>query len=310
MDFKQLRALIAVAETGSVTRASELLHIVQPAVSRQLRLLEEDLGVPLFQRERYGMTPTEAGAVLVERAQRALRELDQARDEIYAEFGTLSGVVSVGLLPSTAELLAGPLVSSLKARHPQLQVSVTVAYAGHLEQWLESGDIDIALLYGVRTTSTRQVRALLEERLCLVGPCDADLRMDQPIKLCEAAALPLVLPTPPHGLRVLFEHACAVAGLPFSITALTNSMAVQKSLVMHGQGYTILPSVSVHDDVAGGRLSAAPITEPDLCRTVVLARPASRRTSARMLVLLDALFELIREQVQQGRWPGAAWRAD
>ena len=113
MDFKQLRAFLTIVETGSVTRASEVLHIVQPAVSRQLRLLEEDLGTPLFHRGRHGMEPTEAGTILIDRARRVLRELDQARDEIRPEPGALTGLVSVGLLPSTSDLLAASLTRYL-----------------------------------------------------------------------------------------------------------------------------------------------------------------------------------------------------
>src|SRR3954465_14315728 len=82
LDLKQLRALITVAEVGSVTRAAELLHLVQPAVTRQIRTLEQELGVPLFERTRQGMRITEAGAIVVERARRALTELDRARAEV------------------------------------------------------------------------------------------------------------------------------------------------------------------------------------------------------------------------------------
>jgi DNA-binding transcriptional LysR family regulator len=82
MDLKQLRALLAIAETGSVTRAADILHIVQPAISRQLKLLEEELGVALFERERHGMVLTPPGRLFVERASRALQELDAAKEEI------------------------------------------------------------------------------------------------------------------------------------------------------------------------------------------------------------------------------------
>jgi LysR family nitrogen assimilation transcriptional regulator len=310
MDLKQLRTFLTIAETGSVTRASELLHIVQPAVSRQLRLLEEDFGTPLFQRGRQGMEPTEAGSILIERARHALRELDQARNEIRPVPGTLTGTVSVGLLPSTCDLLAGPLVSCLKERHPALQVSVTVGYAGHLEQWLEDGDVDVALLYDVKPSSTRAIQMLVEERLYVVGSPNSGLRVDRPVTLKEVVTHPLILPTPPHGIRILFEQACAAAGIKLRVTAQTNAMSVQKSLVMHNQGFTILPSVAIFEDIAQGRLSAAPITEPNLCRKVVLARRAGRHTSAQVRALTDELLDQVRAAVTQGNWPDAQWLAD
>jgi LysR family nitrogen assimilation transcriptional regulator len=310
MDFKQLRAFLMIAETGSVTRASELLHIVQPAVSRQLRLLEEDFGAQLFERGRGGMEPTAAGSILIDRARRALREIDQARSEIRPAHGTLTGEVSVGLLPSTSDLLAGPLVRSLKERFPKLQINVTVAYAGYLQQWLEDGDVDVALLYDVKSSSTRSIQMLLEERLYLVGPPQAELRPDQPISLKDAVKHPLILPTPPHGLRILFEHACVMAHLEHTVSAQTNAMSVQKNLVLYDQGFTILPSAAIFEDIAQHRLNAAPISDPDLCRKIVLARRAGRHTSAAVHALTDELFEQVKSMVNRKVWPDARWLAD
>ena len=82
MDFKQLRAFMTIADTGNVTRAAELLNLVQPAVTRQLRLLEEDVGAELFQRERHGMVLNKAGKALLVYARRAMLELERARAEI------------------------------------------------------------------------------------------------------------------------------------------------------------------------------------------------------------------------------------
>ncbi len=310
MDIKQLRALLTIAETGSVTRASELLRIVQPAVSRQLRLLEDELGTQLFVRGRNGMEPTEAGTVLIDRVRRALQELDRARDEIRPAAGTLRGLVTVGLLPSVSDHLAAPLVMGLKARHPELQISIAVGYAGHLQQWIESADIDVALLYDVRHSSTLEVQPLLDERLYLVGPTEAGLRMDTPISVQEVACRPLVLPASPHGIRILFERACATIDPKLRIVAQTNAMNVQKNLVMQGLGFTVLPGVSIWEDVTQGRLCAAPIVEPDLRRRIVLARSLGRRSTPQVRALLDELREQVKISVERGLWPDADWLAD
>ena len=115
MEFKQLRTFVTVAETHNVTRAAALLNIVQPAVSRQLRLLEEELGVALFERGRQGMKLTDSGKRLLEYAHRVLHEVDRARAEIRPGDGDVSGIVTVGLLPSTCDVLSGALVSALRA---------------------------------------------------------------------------------------------------------------------------------------------------------------------------------------------------
>ena len=119
--MKQLKALVTVVETGSVTRAGELLHLVQPAVTRQIRSLERELGVALFERTRHGMRPTAAGLSLAERARRALTELDRARAEL-APVPGVAGLVTVGLLESTAELLAEPLVTAVRREHPGIEL--------------------------------------------------------------------------------------------------------------------------------------------------------------------------------------------
>src|ERR1700722_16897398 len=131
MDVKQLKAVVTVVETGSVTRAAELLHLVQPAVTRQIRSLERELGVPLFERTRQGMRPTEAGVSLSERARRALTELERARAELAPAPGTVTGLVSVGLLVIRADLLAEPLVSAVLRDHPGIELRVLSAYSGH-----------------------------------------------------------------------------------------------------------------------------------------------------------------------------------
>lgn len=249
MDIKQLRAILAVAETGSTTKAAERLHIVQPAVSRHIRLLEEELGVELFERERHGMLLTDAGKTLAEYGRRALRELDRARAEIQPAAGLVSGTADIGLLPSCGELLAPELVATLRGRHPQLGVRLTAGYAGHFRQWLESGDVDAALMYDDKSVTGLQVQALLDEQLYLMGR-PSTVPQAGPLSIMDLEGLALVLPNPPHGLRNVVEHAFAVSGIDLVIAAETNSLSVQKSLVAKGFAHTILPSSAISDDLA------------------------------------------------------------
>lgn len=307
MDIKQLHALLVVADVGSVTRAAEILHIVQPAVSRQLRLLEEDMGVALFDRGRHGMTLTEPGQILVEYARRAMHELDRARAEIQPTAGAVSGIVTIGLLPSTSDLLASPLVSAVSISHPGIRLRILTGYAGHLQDWLESGEVDSALLYDPKPSPTLLVKPLLQERLWIVGSVGAGLRADQPVPLADFDGEPLILPSAPHGLRSLVEHACSIAGIKLLIAVETNSMNVQRSLVLGGHGFTILPSISVVDDVARGLLSAAPLIGPGLQRKIVLALPKTRRITSAVRCVVTALENEMKDAVSRGDWLEAQW---
>lgn len=310
MDLKQLRALVTVAETGNVTRASALLNLVQPAVSRQLRLLEEDMGAALFERGRHGMELTAAGKTMVEYARRILDEVARAKAEIRPSQGPIGGIVTVGLLASTADLLSAPLVTALGESYPGIRLRLSVGYAGHLVDWLGHGDVDVALLYDQKQTSTLQVKTLLEEPLWVVGPPAARLRRNKPVGLAQVVKHPFVLPSAPHGLRMLMEQAATLTGLEFTVLAETNDLNVQKRLVADGHGWTILPTVAVADDVARGVLSAAPLAKPALVRKIVLAAPTNRPATPAVRCVVAALLECMRAAVRQSRWAGARWVAD
>ncbi|MFS8978656.1 LysR substrate-binding domain-containing protein [Cupriavidus necator] len=306
MDIKQLRALLAIAETGSATKAAELLRIVQPAVSRHVRLLEEELGVELFERERHGMVLTEAGRTLVEYGRRALQELDRAKAEIKPASGAISGTAVIGLLPSTCELLAAELVATVKARHPQLVVRLNVGYAGNLLQWLEAGDVEVALLYDTKSSPGLHVEALLDEQLYLVGPAGTFAPGEEQT-VERFRGLPLILPNAPHGLRSVVEHACAVAGITPVVAVETNSLAVQKNLVGKGFGHTVLPSSAISEEMETGVLAGAPIVSPNLSRRIVLAHAATRRLTPAASFVSAELVALMKRLVLDGAWPGASW---
>jgi LysR family transcriptional regulator, nitrogen assimilation regulatory protein len=307
MDFKQLRAFLTVSDTGNVTRAAELLNLVQPAVSRQLRLLEEDIGTELFDRERYGMVLTEAGKALLVYARRAMLELDRARAEISGSVDGIGGLVTVGLLPSTCDLISSPLVTSVAAKYPGIRMRIAMGYAGTLQQWLETGEIDAALLYGVERAPNINVQPLLEEALWVVGPPGAKLRRQKPVSLHSLSGRPMVLPNGPHGIRTLVDHACAVSNVELTIAVETNAMSIQKSLVLGGHGLTILPPVAFADELARKTISAAPLCNPKITRTIVLALAANRPVGQHVRRTVDVLVECAKHAVLQGAWLEARW---
>ncbi|BBC31459.1 Hydrogen peroxide-inducible genes activator [Streptomyces graminofaciens] len=305
MDVKQLRAIVTVAEVGSVTRAAELLHLVQPAVTRQIRTLEQELGVDLFERTGQGMRPTEAGAIMVDRARRALNELERARAEVQPAPGVVTGIVTVGLLESTSDLLAEPLVTAVARDHPGVELRLMTAYSGHLQQWLDDGDLDLTLLYNLDSTPSLNARPLVRERLWAVAPPSAGLSADRPVPFTEAARHPLVMPASGHALRRLIDAAAVRSGAAMDIVVQTNSMRVQKQLVLAGHGWTVLPGVGIAEDVARGTLSAAPLTEPDVRRSIVLGTPRYGRTPPAVEIVARELVRQIDSAVADGRWPSA-----
>ncbi|MDX3630412.1 LysR family transcriptional regulator [Streptomyces europaeiscabiei] len=305
MDVKQLKAIVTVAEVGSVTRAAALLHLVQPAVTRQIRTLEQELGVDLFERTGTGMRPTEAGSIMVDRARRALNELERARAEVQPAPGEVSGIVTVGLLESTSDLLSEPLVTAVARSHPGVELRLMTAYSVHLQQWLDDGDLDLTLLYNLDSTPSLNAHPLVRERLWAVAPPSAGLRADRPVPFAEAAGHRLVMPASGHALRRLIDAAAVRADSALDVVVQTNSMRVQKQLVRAGHGWTVLPGVGIAEDVAQGILSAAPLCEPDVWRSIVLGTARSGRTPPAVEVVARELARRINSAVAQGRWPSA-----
>ncbi len=308
MDLKQLRAFLAVVETGTVTRAADVLNLVQPAVSRQIRLLEEDIGSPLFERERQGMVLTAAGQALEGYARRALLELDRGRAEVMnTTAGELGGLVTIGLLPSTVDILASPLVSAVAKKYPGIRLRIAVGYAGTLLQWLASGEVDATLLYGAEHSPNVHSTPLIEEALWAIGPASSGLSPDKPVSLQALTRHKLVLPSAPHGIRTLFKHACALANVNFDIAVETNALSAQRSLVLGGHGLTILPPIAVSPDLASGRLTGAPFENPGISRTIVLAVPTHRPTPRHVQYAVDALVQEVEYATRSGAWPEGKW---
>lgn len=310
MDLKQLVAVVTVAEFGSVTRAAQILRIVQPAVTRQIKTLEDELGVALFERTRQGMIVTREAEILLARARRALHELECARSELTPVPGEVTGLVSVGVLESLSELVVSELVEALADDYPGVKLRVLTGFSGYLQSWLDDDVVDIALLYNLSDTPAMRVVPLLSERLWAVAPPGAGLQPSVPLTWRQLLGEPLVLPIVGHGLRSLIDRARGGIDLEPVVAVQTNSMSVQKQMVLAGHGWTVLPAAGVAQDVQDGRLSGAPLGEPALSRSVVIGLPRVTRIPPAVEAVSVTLLRVARGLVDSGRWPSASLPAE
>ncbi len=172
MDLKQLEYFVRVAELGSFTRAAVSLDIAQPALSRQVRLLEVELHQSLLIRNGRGAVPTEAGKLLLAHGRGILHQVERAREELGRVRGSLAGRVAVGLPTSLARVLTVPLTRTFRAELPDATISISEGLSVGMQESLMSGRLDIAVIYNAQPTPETEVSPLLEEELLLVPGAD------------------------------------------------------------------------------------------------------------------------------------------
>lgn len=303
MDFRRLGYFITISELGSLSRAAERLHIAQPSLSRQVRLLEEELGVTLFVRGRRGMQLTEAGKELRAGVAGPLRQIGHALNEVRTRPCDPGGTVIFGLPPSTVSILAGPLAQRVATQAPNISLQIVDGYSGHLLDWLQRGQLDAAILYGPTTPLGLNATKLLEDELMLVGPPDSALRPDQPVEFARLAELPLVLPSPPHGLRVALDTAAAKARCKLDVRVQADSFQLMKDLVESGLGYTALPASGFSREAGSGRLSCAPIIGPKVTRQLFLAMQSNAQSLRAVLQVQALVRQEVAKLAADGRWP-------
>jgi LysR family transcriptional regulator, nitrogen assimilation regulatory protein len=284
MEIRQLRYFSLVAREGNISRAAEKLHVAQPALSRQIRALENEFGVSLLTRTAKGVETTEAGRRLHELADRILAEIDELKPQIAEAAGDMSGVLTAGMSPSLVPLVAEHLIEVAHTRYPKLQLQLVEGLSMFLCEWLEQGKLDVAFFTDVGPQPRLRTQALAEEEIMLVGTSEhvqedhADLR--------TVAEHSLVV-TP--GFRaMLAQHQPE----PIVYEREIDSILSVKRMVLRGTYCSLLPYSFVHEEVVAGRLRAAGF-RPPVRRTVVAAtrldRPVRRP--------VEALIGLMRTQL-------------
>ncbi len=310
MDFRQLRTFVLIGEAGSLSEASERLHTVQPALSRQMRLLEESVGAQLFVRHARGMSLTDAGECLLLRARRAMRELEEARADITALAGKITGRVGLGMLPSVADLLVARFTTAMRGRYEHVKLRIATGVPAHLLQWLEAQEIDVAIVYQPVRPANLTFQPLIEEPLFLVGLKSSDLGGRSCVPLNALGGYPLILSPPDDELRATVERAAHAIGVDLNIVMEANFMHnVQKTLIQAGFGFTVLPSSALQNIAAEGDMAFAQIVDPPLYRRVGIGVPMMRKRPLVAQCVTELLIEQILEIFSSGVWRGARFAA-
>lgn len=294
MELRQLRYFCEIADCGSFSRAARTLAIAQPALSRQIRLLEESLSAPLFYRNGRGVMLTSAGEVFLSRARHVLEQVEGACRDVAALTDEPQGTVTLGLPPSVSMMLLRPLIVTLAETHPLIRLRVKEGFSGNVWEWLQAGKVDLAIIYEDNRSNTCRSEPLLKEELLLIH--SPALTLAERVTVDDLSGLPLVLPGRPHGLRLLVEQRMAELGKELMIRFEVDSMVMMKELAAEGVASTILPLGAVHREINAGILRATPLLTPSITRTMALATAANRPFDAAHRAVLRIVRDIASQQ--------------
>lgn len=308
MEIRQLRYFVAIADSGSFTKAAERVYVAQSALSHQLAQLEEELGVDLFERSRRGVELTEAGQRFFPHAVSILRQTEEALVSARSTRQEPEGKVVFGIPHSASAALALPLLRAVRQRFPRVTLELTEELTGNLSRQLRTGQIALAVLFDDGHLGGFAVTRVLSEQLCLIEPAASAVagRPARRLTLKQALAQPLILPASPHGVRPIIEAAAMAAGLPPpKVEADISSISILRTTLLAGLGRTLLPVMPLQPDIRAGVLRAVPVVGPRLERVLAVCSSAHIPRSPACQAVAGLAVSLMQQLSAEGQWEGS-----
>jgi LysR family nitrogen assimilation transcriptional regulator len=301
VEIRQLEYFVQIARQQGFSRAAAHLFVAQSALSRQIGLLEQELGVSLLMRTRQGVLLTEAGEVFLQRAESIIRQCRQVRQEV-APAGTPGGELSIGMPPSLTATLAVPLLVAIRDQYPNLFVETWIETSILLREFVQKGKLDLAVLGTAESEAILNTQPLASEPLFLVGSAASGLIIEDVTSLSDAATVPLLLTSKPNSIRVVVESALSKHGVP-NIVMEVNSVPLLIELVRANIGYTILPYSAVQAPLVSGQLRATRLDQLSL--NWVIATSRERPLSSGACRAQELISRITDQTISDGRWPYA-----
>ncbi|EJL94607.1 transcriptional regulator [Herbaspirillum sp. CF444] len=310
MELRQLRYFVAIVDHGSLSRAARVLHIAQPALTQQIRQLEEELEAQLLHRSAQGVIATDAGKTFYEHAQAILKQVTDAKSAVAQSNDKPSGTVALGIPQSVSGALALPLLTAIRATYPEITLLLTEELTGNLIVQLKSGRINLAVLFddGDGQLSPFASTPMVEEEMMYITRADSQYGVKEgkgksrSVTLAKAIKAPLILPGLQHGVRPRIENVVRAHGMSLENVIEINSVAILKSAILADIGATILPVAPLLSEIERGDMVAHPISGERMARTLALCAskniPLTNAAAAVERLVLDVTDDLCRK----GTW--------
>lgn len=294
MNPNDFRLFLEVAELGSFTKVAAGRHTVQSHISRQIGQLEAACGGSLFRRTGRGVVLTELGERVLARVRGWVRDTDQLMADIRADAGVPMGTVKLGILPSAAHPLMTHVYLRLQADYPRIRLDVREGQGGELDTLLETGSVDMAVLFRYRKPSGTDERLLATAGTWLVSRPGDPLTRAETLDFSRLEGLRLVLPRRPAHWRAVLDETARSKGFTLRAELEADSLRLQKELAAHTQNvYALLGPYSITDELRAGRLQASRVVNPDLRRHVTLALPRQGQLTPAGRIVAGLVQELV-----------------
>jgi LysR family nitrogen assimilation transcriptional regulator len=291
MEFRQLRYFACIAELQSMTKAAEVLFIAQPALSMQMRNLEEELGVQLLLRHSRGVHLTEAGQVFLEKAIRITRDIEAARRIAAPENGLENAPVRLGVNPSLDPDLIARILRAANESVLGTRITILEGASDQLVEWLLDSTLDMAMVYFVPDNASGiACDHLFRDDIVLLTDNVQPPRSGVPFE--QLTVMPLMLQPKPHKLRSMIEASAAAIGREMCVPFEIRSVNMIIDLVERGLASSMLPEGAAKRAVANGRVNVSRIIEPNLSLDLSLAYLEPKRHSEAEVTLRRLIREL------------------
>jgi LysR family nitrogen assimilation transcriptional regulator len=307
--LRQIRAVIAVCEEGSFTRAAERENATQSGISQHVAAVERSLGVKLFERSPGGVVPTPAGLRYYRRCVEAVGMLETADEEARALGGQVTGDLRIGLMPTFTRAVLAPTLDYFVPRYPDVRLHIFEGYSGVLTEMVRGDDLDFAIVPAFEGQVGLKSRLLVRDREMLISGRARGLTALAPVRLSQCTPLKIVVPGPDNIRRRNLETYFQSHGVEVAAMLEMDAMMGTLEFVACTDWVTVLPSVISVNDIARGDLVVNPIVDPPLHIDCIVIQPARRTLTTQARLFLErfeaevAHIHDVWEQALEGRSP-------
>jgi LysR family nitrogen assimilation transcriptional regulator len=285
--LRQVRAVIAVCEEGSFTRAAERENATQSGISQHVASVERALGVKLFERSARGIVPTPAGLRYYKSCVEAVGRLEDANEAARGLGGLVAGDLRIGLMPTFTRAVLAPTLDDFVPRYPDVRLHVFEGYSGVLTDMVLADELDFAVVPAFEGRVGLKPRLLVRDREMLLSGAKRGLTPLAPVRLADCAPLKIVVPGPDNIRRRNLETYFQTHGVEIAALLEMDAMIGTLEFVARSDWVTVLPSLISVNDIGKGDLVVNPIVDPSLHAEFVVIQPARRTLSVPARLFLE-----------------------